>query len=81
MTYEICAFDDRKPPRRGMRWLAAASVAGLALAAVPAAATGYNETSGDLSNSALRHLFRWLVLAVVCCGHTTHCHLPNQYVF
>jgi len=51
MTYEICAFDDRKPPRRGMRWLAAASVAGLALAAVPAAATGYNETSGDLSNS------------------------------
>jgi len=50
MTYEICAFDDRRPRRRTMRWLAVASIASFAWAAVPAAATGYNETSGDLSN-------------------------------
>ena len=37
--------------RLHMRLLTCAGVAALALAAAPAAATGYNETSGDLSNS------------------------------
>jgi hypothetical protein len=46
-----CAFDNQKSRRPGMRWLThAAAVAASALAAVPATATGYNETSGDFSN-------------------------------
>jgi len=53
MNNNVRAFGDRKSRRRGMRWLVqTAAVAGLALAAAPAAgATGYDETSGDLSNS------------------------------
>ena len=62
MTYEICAFYYWKPQRRRRHWLAAATLASLALAAVPAAATGYNETSGDLSNqycADFGHVWRW----------------------
>ena len=53
MNKKVWAFDDRKSPRSGFRWLArAAAVGALALGSVSAvAATGYNETSsGDLSN-------------------------------
>ncbi len=48
---KVRAFDNLKPREsRAWRFAQAAAAAGLALAAIPATATGYNETSGDLSN-------------------------------
>jgi hypothetical protein len=51
MMSKVRAFDNPKPRElRAWRFAQAAAAAGLALGAIPATATGYNETSGDLSN-------------------------------
>jgi hypothetical protein len=48
---KVRAFDNPKPRESRAWWFTrAAAAAGLALAGIPATATGYNETSGDLSN-------------------------------
>jgi len=52
MNNKVCAPNDQRSPRAGIRPLAKAAIAALALASVPAFAdTGYSEaSSGDLSN-------------------------------
>jgi hypothetical protein len=51
MMSKVRAFDNPKPRESRAWWFTqAAAAAGLALAGIPATATGYNETSGDLSN-------------------------------